>query len=106
MHPHKQILFVQNILLPFHNSPETIRYLESILAPLQSGQQLELIDTLCAYLLDANGNLDLAANFLMMHKSTVKYRISRANELLDCDIRRMPEMYNLYLALAVTRLMK
>lgn len=103
---HQQILFAQNILLPFHNSPETIRYLESILAPLQGGQQLELIDTLGVYLLDANGNLDLAAKLLMMHKSTVKYRISRANELLDCDIRRMPEMYNLYLALAVTRLMK
>lgn len=105
---HQQLLFVENIIVPFQNSPDTLQYIENILSPLKSsqGRQLELIDTLSTYMLDANGNLDLAANILMLHKSTVKYRVGRANELLDCDIRKMPESYNLYLALAVARLLK
>ena len=105
---HQQLLFVENIIVPFQNSPDTLQYIENILSPLKSsqGRQLELIDTLSVYMLDANGNLDLAANILMLHKSTVKYRVGRANELLDCDIRKMPESYNLYLALAVARLLK
>ena len=112
--PHKtvfsyqQILFAKNIIVPFKSFPDTIQYIDNVLSPLRGshGQQLELIETLSTYLLDANGNSDVAARILMLHKSTVKYRIKRANELLDYDIRKMPESYNLYLALAVARLLK
>ena len=78
----------------------------SILAPLlQDEAGKDVLDTLTAFLLDCQGNLPETANQLFVHKNTVKYRIKKSERLLGMDLLKMPEVMDLYTALAMTRLL-
>lgn len=78
----------------------------AILKPLEGQRDLEkYLETLTAYLIDANQNTADAAALLGVHESTVKYRINKISSLTGCDILRLPTTYNLYTALAVKRLL-
>ncbi|MBC1442856.1 PucR family transcriptional regulator [Listeria seeligeri] len=65
----------------------------------------ELIETLSVFLLEGESNYNQAAELLFLHKNTIKYRIQRINELLQYPVTKIPESYNLYIAVAVRRLL-
>lgn len=101
---HQQIIFAKSIIEMVYSGNNLS--IQEILSPLESScaARLDLFETLATYILDANGNVELSASLLSLHKSTVKYRLRRANELLNCDVCRMPAQCYLYVALAVQRL--
>lgn len=75
------------------------------LKPLQSQEDSnELIDTLSAFLLDAQCNMQQTGERLFLHKNTVKYRINKIKQRIGYDISKMPGAYKLYLAVALYRL--
>ncbi len=65
----------------------------------------DVLDTLTAFLLDCQGNILETANQLFVHKNTVKYRIKKSERLLGTDLLKMPEVMDLYTALAITRIL-
>lgn len=67
-------------------------------------QDHDWIETLSVFLLDAQESMVLTAQKTFLHKNTVKYRIQRMNARLSYSVTKMPEAYNLYLALAIQRL--
>lgn len=67
-------------------------------------QGRELISTLETFLLDAQSNVEQTGKMMFLHKSTIKYRIRKIKELLSCDILKLPEAYELYVAIAIKRL--
>ena len=76
--------------------------LEPLLQDVKGG---EAIETLAALLLDCQCSVAEAANQLFVHKNTLKYRIKKANSALGFDVTKMPEMTDLYFALALARMM-
>lgn len=67
--------------------------------------QQDLINTLCIFLLDAQGSVVQTSELIHLHRSTVKYRIKLINEAFGYNIQKMPESYSLYLAVAINRLL-
>lgn len=79
----------------------------SVLQPLHQMRDYEsMIETLAAYFLDADMNLQKTSELLFVHRNTIKYRIGQIREALDCDFNSMPMASTLYEAVAITRLMK
>ncbi len=64
----------------------------------------ELIVTLATFLLDARSSLNVTSRLLYLHNSTIKYRLKKIKDKLGFDITELPESYELYVALAVYRL--
>lgn len=77
----------------------------AILRPFQGLKDEKiLVQSLAAYLVDADMNAAEAGAILHVHEGTVKYRISKIQRQLGYDISHMPGSYALYLALAIWRL--
>ncbi|NLA64989.1 MAG: PucR family transcriptional regulator [Leucobacter sp.] len=70
-------------------------YIDQVLAPLRD---TALEDTLITYLA-AEQNISLAAEALFVHPNTVRYRLSRLEEILDAPISAAATISNLVLAL-------
>ncbi|MCI8375651.1 MAG: PucR family transcriptional regulator [Lachnospiraceae bacterium] len=64
-----------------------------------------LLKTLEVYLLDAGGSTSVCAELLFLHKNTVKYRLSRIRDLLGYPLDKAPELFSLYRAMALDRLL-
>ena len=82
--------------------------LQDSLAALRPLQGLKdeslLLQSLAAYLIDADMNAAEAGAILHVHEGTVKYRINKIQRQLGYDVSHMPGSYALYLALAIWRL--
>lgn len=76
----------------------------SKIKPLFGKKNLDIIDTLAAYLLDYNSEIKVTADMLFAHRNTVQNRIQRAYELTGLNPGALPDSYELYLALALYRL--
>ncbi len=87
-------------------APSSLKYFMDILTHLlkASDLQREFLETLQVFFLDADSNIEAAAKLLYLHKNTVKYRLQRASDILGFDIRRSPENFQLYMAIALHRL--
>lgn len=78
-----------------------------ILRPLDEGneaQRQEMLNTLEVFLLDAECSTTETSNLLYVHNNTVKYRIKKAREKLGQSIFELPDVYYLYIALALRRI--
>jgi sugar diacid utilization regulator len=64
----------------------------------------DLFNTLSIFLLDAKSSVPKTANIAFLHQSTVKYRLKNIKQKLHCDITKLPDAYELYLAAAMKRL--
>ena len=64
-----------------------------------------LLETLAAYLLDADKNLQRTAAILGVHKNTVRYRMNQIRACYACDIAQNPLGAELYEAVALQRLL-
>lgn len=73
---------------------------------LDTDAQQELYQTLETYLLDAEMSIARTAELLFVHKNTIKYRVANLNKIFHFQINKMPESYELYQAVAVSRLLR
>lgn len=83
--------------------------LRDCLAPLTKIRTLsdgpELIETLCTYLLDAEGGSQRTGEILYLHKNTVNYRLNKIRSILNHDLNEMPAAFSLHRAVALRRLL-
>ena len=70
------------------------------------GEGMQLAHTLCTWLLDADGSTARCAEFLFLHRNTIKYRLGCIRERLGYPADKLPEQLFLYRAAALRRLMK
>lgn len=69
-------------------------------------QKEELLHTLSVYLLDADMQVQKAADLLFVHKNTIKYRIQILEEKLHTPLHKLSEVWDLYKAIAIYRLIQ
>ena len=112
LYPHQSIFtqhelrFAENCRKIIDDGEAGLRKATQILAPLMQDEAgKDVLDTLTAFLLDCQGNILETANQLFVHKNTVKYRIKKSERLLGTDLLKMPEVMDLYTALAITRIL-
>ena len=79
-------------------------YYLDLLTPIIEDAESELLPTLLTYLLDSGGEVKATAEMLYVHRNTVLYRLNKARSLLHCDLNKMPQSYDIYLAAALQRL--
>lgn len=83
--------------------------LQKALVPLEPVRALregaELVRTLQLYLLDAERSVTQTARALFVHKNTVKYRLQQLGAKLGHPVAKFPEVFGLYTACAVERLL-
>lgn len=77
-----------------------------MLEPVLQDGEPELIETLCSYLLDAQSELKTASELLYVHRNTVLYRLNKIKSLLGFDIAKMPQAYDIYMAVSLYRITK
>lgn len=112
VYPRKMILTHQELLFAAHcaemieQGEEKVQENLAPLVPLRSYDKEEtLISTLAVYLLDVQASTTEAAKILYVHKNTVKYRLRKIDELLNYNIRKLPETFRLYVAVATRRIL-
>ena len=101
----RELSFAGNCHDTLHKATVLPEKYRLILKPLQGRDEKTAIDTLSAYLIDADKNIAAAAKYLHVHESTVKYRLNNIKRKLGYDIAEMPGVYSLYKALALNRLL-
>lgn len=113
IYPSKQIIsyaelrFVMTCLKVFEKGEDEVYLRLSIINPcLEDTQRYRFIETLATYTLDAQCSVKDTAQLTYLHPNTVKYRIKVMYDLIEIDSSKMPENYDLYMALAVYRLTK
>jgi PucR C-terminal helix-turn-helix domain/GGDEF-like domain len=93
-------------LLNAPNQLELVSLVKTRIGPLAEHdheRQTELLQTLRVFL-DEGGNRRRAAERCHVHQSTIKYRLRRIRELLDCDLADAHVRFDLMLALKVLEL--
>ena len=66
----------------------------------------EIADTLSSYYFDSHMSVTETAKNLFVHVNTIKYRLKKVSEMIGCRVTDMPEMMELYKALALRRLLE
>ncbi len=102
-----EILYVKHIKEMISGGQETVRKEMDAMKYIRTGTESdkELIDTLVSFYFDSYLSVSKTAENLFVHVNTVKYRLKRISESLGCRVTDMPEMMELYKALALYRLM-
>jgi hypothetical protein len=94
-------------LLNAPNQLELVALVETRIGPLAEHdreRQTDLLQTLRVFL-DEGGNRRRAAERCHVHQSTIKYRLRRIRDLLDCDLADADVRFDLMLALKVHELL-
>jgi len=112
LYPHQNIFtmhelhFVQTCCEILKRGETELKNATKVLAPLMLDEAgKDVLDTLMVFLLDCQGNMIETANQLFVHKNTVKYRIKKSERLLGMNLLKMPEIIDLYTALAIMRIL-
>lgn len=101
-----ELRFVQNCRKIMEKGETELKNATKILTPLlQDEAGKDVLDTLTVFLLDCQGNVLETATRLYIHKNTVKYRLKKSERLLNMDLLKMPEIMDLYTALALIRML-
>lgn len=106
---YREIMFVSELKDIISQGEEAVR---KELEPLKyigvrtEGQSDDLIETLSSFYFDSHMSVSETAENLYIHVNTVKYRLRRISEMIGCKVTGMPEMLELYKALAIRRLMQ
>ena len=81
-----------------------------VLSPVKVLEETEdagpLLETLEAFILDADLSTLRTSRMMNVHNNTVKYRIRRISSLLHADITKAPQSVMLYRALMMRRILK
>lgn len=113
IYPRKDILTYQELLFTkdcaemIGRGEEKVQETLAPIVPILADENGEtLIKTLTVYLLDVQMSIAKTADRLYVHRNTVKYRLRRIDELLNYNIRKLPENYWVYVAVAARRLLR
>ena len=96
---------VNQLILPFADRPEMQRYRARVLDPVLDfdiENNSSLMKTLSTYL-DANCDLNRAAEILSQHRNTIRYRLDKITALTGLDYRSFSDMEQLSLAEKIER---
>lgn len=112
IYPHEQVFYYWhldfarrcNLILRSSESSDREQYLAFIEA-LDAHPQENLLLTLSTYFLDAGSEIKRAAELLFLHRNTILYRLNKVKTLLGTDPNQMPFQQNLYMAVALNRLL-
>jgi sugar diacid utilization regulator len=66
----------------------------------------DMLRTISTFYLDAESSVDLTGKILFLHKNTIQYRINKLRERVHDGFDKLPEISELYLALALNRILK
>jgi DNA-binding PucR family transcriptional regulator len=91
---------VYRILDAGDGRPEVREFVQEWLGKLLTydrDHDAELVKTLTRYL-DAGGNYDQTAQLLNIHRSTLRYRLSRIREISERDLQDVDTRLNFHLA--------
>ncbi|HEY1762369.1 MAG TPA: PucR family transcriptional regulator [Acidimicrobiales bacterium] len=94
---------LRGLIYLLRDDPRLQSYAERELGPLLSYDErhhTDLLATLSAYL-DAGGNKSATAAATFMNRATLYHRLSRIEEVLNCDLESPESRYSLYVALMV-----
>jgi DNA-binding PucR family transcriptional regulator len=86
--------------------PEVHDFVMEWLGPLLSydrEKNADLVMTLTHYL-DCGGNYDAAAQSLVIHRSTLRYRLGRIRDISGRDLQDVDDRLNLHLATRIIRI--
>jgi DNA-binding PucR family transcriptional regulator len=103
-----EILFAKSCQDSIDKGEAHIQEKMQILRILHSGNpkvEQELHETLAVFYFDAHMRTLETAEQMYIHQNTVKYRLRSISEKLGCAVTDMPEMLELYTALALERLL-
>jgi DNA-binding PucR family transcriptional regulator len=84
------------------------RFVQKQLGPLfqyDAQKHSDLVETLCRYL-ESGCNHANAAQALIVHRNTLKYRLDRIREIAGCDLADPDTRFNLQLATRGWQLLK
>lgn len=89
----------------FQQEDSSLKEHTDVLGPLAAGGNApDALETLAVYLLDAGNNVAETAKLMHLHPNTVKYRLRDMKQKLRRDTTKLPDAYELYLAVALKRL--
>ncbi|MEA4963160.1 PucR family transcriptional regulator [Lutispora sp.] len=115
IYPEKKVITLQELRFSqrcremIEMGENSVKAALAILSPLESiDEELrhELYATLEAYLLDSDFSIAKTAERLFLHINSIKYRIKRIGEKLGFPVDKMPEAYDVYTAVAISRLLR
>lgn len=101
-------LGLYRILRTGEDHREVDRFLREWLGPLldyDSTHRTALVETLCQYF-DRGGNYSETAAALVIHRSTLRYRLQRIREISGSDLADVDSRLNLHVATRVWKLMR
>ncbi|MFP3154237.1 helix-turn-helix domain-containing protein [Lachnospiraceae bacterium ZAX-1] len=99
---------IYRILFRVQDKRELVRILQLTLGPLLEWDmeyENDLAGTLELYLLE-NCNLSKTAETLYVHRNTLKYRIQKIQEILNCDLNDVQTCFNLRLVYKIKRFLE
>lgn len=99
-------LGVYRLLCSHPNQDELLALRNEILGPLavyDKKQNTNFIETLATYFCH-NEDINATAKTLFVHPNTVRYRLERAAELLNCDLSSTDQRFQIYLVLKIASL--
>ncbi len=99
-------LGVYRLLCSHSDQDELLALRNEILGPLavyDKKQSTNFIETLAAYFRH-NEDINATAKALFVHPNTVRYRLERVAELLNCDLSSTDQRFQIYLALKIASL--
>lgn len=103
-----EILFAKNCRDSIDRGETYIRAKMHILDTLDENDsklEREILETLSVFYFDAHMKTSVTAKLMFLHHNTVKYRLRKVSQRLGSGITDMPEMQELYTALAFRRLL-
>ncbi|WP_246615168.1 PucR family transcriptional regulator [Clostridium thailandense] len=98
-------LGVYKLFLGIENVDIMLKIYNEKLGKLKSNEKSssnELLNSLEIYI-DENRNIGNAAERLFIHRNTMKYRINKIEEILECDLKDDKTMFNIMLCLKIGR---
>lgn len=104
-----EIMFARDMKEIISGGEESIRKEMDVLRHMECfGRESynEIADTLSSYYFDSHMSVTETAKNLFVHVNTIKYRLKKVSEMIGCRVTDMPEMMELYKALALRRLLE
>lgn len=95
------------ILLKKNYSSELREFCQEVLSPLEeygAAENVDLLDTVSVYI-ECNGNVKKVASLLHQHENTVRFRISKAQSLLNLSHNRFAFIEKVSFALRARKLL-
>ena len=99
---------IYGLLFSVKNKNVLENYFLDVLGPISNNdnnKENNLLQILEMYL-NENCNITIAAEKLFLHRNTLKYKIKKIEELLNCDLHNFEDCMKIKIALYINKLLK